>query len=220
VLVVFKDASWRTWAKNNWERLQPVPNLLAVLLGVSSAATVLFGTMLAFYSVGSDSAMEPTLHQGDYVISVGNVLSGPVRHGDLVNIAKWRSLSPARVLGLPGDSVQVRSGQLILNGRAVTEPYRRQEPYRGDTGDFPLPTGAISAENPFHPIEATFAYEVAQRNRLDYVLPDHAYFVLNDDRNILEDSRQTGPVWDFQIAGRPFWAFNARRLWDSHRFVH
>src|SRR4051812_39012848 len=67
-LVVLKDASWRTRAKNKWERLQPVPNLLAGLFALSSAAAVLFGTMLAFYSVGSDNSMEPTLHQGDYVI--------------------------------------------------------------------------------------------------------------------------------------------------------
>jgi signal peptidase I len=137
--VVVTDAAWQVRAKNLCARLQPLPNILLGLLGASASLTVLFGTVLALYSMGSDSSMEPNLHSGDWIISVNAPLMETVRRGDLVSFPYWDTVVTRRVAGLPGDRIQVESGRLILNGKDVTEPYRTQ-PYGGSLGDFPLPS--------------------------------------------------------------------------------
>ena len=72
-------------------------------------------------------SMEPNFHEGQYLII--NKLAykvGVPSRGDVV-VFRY-PLDPdrdfiKRVIGLPGDVVAVRQGRVLINGRAVVEPY-------------------------------------------------------------------------------------------------
>jgi signal peptidase I len=72
-------------------------------------------------------SMEPRVHAGEIVLI--NTLAyrlGPLRRGDVV---AFRHDAPTtetyikRVVGLPGERVEVRNGVVTIDGRAVAEPY-------------------------------------------------------------------------------------------------
>ena len=77
-----------------------------------------------------------------------------------------------RVVGLPGDTVEVREGYLYVNGEKYGEPYIKDE-YR---------TGRL---NNFGP----------------YEVPEGEYFVMGDHRNNSNDSRMQGSLPRDMIIG-------------------
>jgi signal peptidase I len=74
-------------------------------------------------------SMEPRVHAGELVLI--NTLAyrfGSIQRGDVV---AFRHDAPSpetyikRVVGLPGERVEVRDGVVSIDGRALTEPYVR-----------------------------------------------------------------------------------------------
>ncbi len=80
-------------------------------------------------------SMEPTLKIGDRVI-VQKLFFNPseLRRGDVIVFWAPAGVSPTgdplikRVIGLPGDQVEVRSGTVYVNGQPLTEPYIKDKP--------------------------------------------------------------------------------------------
>lgn len=88
-----------------------------------------------------------------------------------------------RVIGEPGDRVELRDGQVLINGVALDEPYRSDDG-PGDGGTFP------------------------QRGGSSWDVPEGAVFVMGDHRARSEDSRAFGPVSVDRVIGRAvvrFW---------------
>lgn len=77
-----------------------------------------------------------------------------------------------RVVGLPGDTVEIRSGYLYINDERIDEPYIQDE-YR---------SGYLNSYGP-------------------YTVPDDHYFVLGDHRNNSNDSRSQGALSRSMIIG-------------------
>ncbi len=77
-----------------------------------------------------------------------------------------------RVIGLPGDTVEIRDGYVFINGEKYDEPYILDEYRRGKL-------------NSFSP----------------YTVPEGHYFVLGDHRNNSNDSRSQGAVSRDMIIG-------------------
>ncbi len=76
------------------------------------------------------SSMEPNLHDGEYVIVNRIVyrLHRPER-GDVVVFKREGSREfIKRVIGLPGDTVEIKSGRVYVNGTPLDEPYIAQPP--------------------------------------------------------------------------------------------
>ena len=67
------------------------------------------------------NSMEPTLAAGSVVTY--RPLSSPPSRGQIVLYRRLNTLVVGRVVAVPGDNVEVRDGQLILNGQPVAEPY-------------------------------------------------------------------------------------------------
>ena len=136
---------------------------LPVLIVLAFALAILLKTFVvqAFY-IPSES-MEPTLEPGDRVLvlklvdqpSRGDVIvfsdpeggSGPDR-GVVGGFLHWLSEALGfarpenedfikRVIGLPGEVVEIRNGNLLIDGKRIPEPYLRGPP---DTRDFPPTT--------------------------------------------------------------------------------
>jgi len=74
------------------------------------------------------SSMEPNLHDGEYVI-VNRVTYRlqPPQRGDVIVFQRDGSREfIKRVIGLPGETVEVRGGQVLVNGVALNESYIAQ----------------------------------------------------------------------------------------------
>ena len=73
-------------------------------------------------------SMEPNLHDGEYVLidKVSYVLHPPDRGDVIVFVKPGEKDYIKRVIGLPGDTVEVRGGQVIVNGVTLDEPYLNQ----------------------------------------------------------------------------------------------
>lgn len=81
-------------------------------------------------------SMNPTLQDGEYVlVSKVTYRLGQPQHGDII-VFKYPGQPPQdlikRIIGLPGDSVQVNGSNVYVNGQPLAEPYIAAAPmYQG-----------------------------------------------------------------------------------------
>ena len=158
--------------------------MVVLALGLYLLATTTVQTVRV---VGS--SMYPSLHDGDLLIaSKVDYRLHPVERGDIIILKD--PLDPRRdfikrVVGLPGDRIQIHDHRVLVNGGSLREPYV-QSPWI-QTGDWPGP-GPNDAET----------------------VPSGAYFVLGDNRDHSSDSRVFRWVRKDEIDGKAvvrFWPF-------------
>ena len=130
-----------TQEKTDWKRF------LLDLFETVGLAVVLFliiNTISARVRVDGFS-MLPTLHDGEFVLV--NKLAykwGTPTRGDII---VFRSTTTAdldlikRIMGVPGDKISIRNGQVTINGMTLNEPYISAEP--NYTGDWQVPDGYL-----------------------------------------------------------------------------
>jgi signal peptidase I len=105
-----------------------------------------------------------------------------------------------RLVGLPGDTLEMRDGLLYRNGSRIPEQYvlhnsdvdRVEDKFRWQR-NYVVPTAA-----------ATIQYYPTRNNWGPLVVPERNYFVLGDNRDNSSDSRYWGFVADSLVKGRPF----------------
>jgi len=109
------------------------------LLETLALAVIIFlvvNTITGRYEVQSIS-MEPTLHEGQYLIvsKIAYWFHGPER-GDIIVLDPPNGHSEIpyikRVIGLPGEKVEVHDGRVWVNGIALNEPYISGPPAYGE----------------------------------------------------------------------------------------
>lgn len=194
---------WRSLRKPwNAESTKPIisrsERLAFGCLTMGSLVPVLFGTIFGLFSTRIvDDSMQPTISPGDQLIGIRRPWAGGVARGELweVNLG---GLGTARVIGLPGDRVQIKEGTLIRNGVAVREGY--VSPYTDPAGDFP-PRSELNLD----PGERWYLrrwYRGEMSAEAFYVVPQNQFFLLNDNRTERWDSRWSGPVGRDQLVAR------------------
>lgn len=97
-------------------------------------------TFIGRYKVLSVS-MKPTLHEGEYLlISKQTHKIWPLKRGDIIVFRYPRNLEKnyiKRLIGLPGETVELRGGKLYIDGELTPEPWLVSES-RGPTGKWQL----------------------------------------------------------------------------------
>jgi signal peptidase I len=107
-----------------------------------------------------------------------------------------------RVIGLPGDTVELRNEVLYLNGIAQTYSPRDSAPFLRDVFEDTNPIVAIEH------LEACDHYVMALPGRQalrsfgPLVVPPEQYFMMGDSRDNSADSRFIGPISRREIVGR------------------
>lgn len=159
------------------------------------------------------SSMERTLLAGDFLL-VNKWVYGaeipftrtrlpalrPPKHGDVI-VFDW-PVDPGkafvkRLVGLPGDTLQMRAGRLARNGRLVREPYVR--------------LGATAIERRTDPVvsraEAGTTMGASRAEWGPLVVPPGHLFVLGDNRENSLDSRYWGFVPVTLLRGAPWFVY-------------
>lgn len=111
------------------ERRSGLPSFIIDILETLILAVILFVAINAISArIRVDgSSMEPTLHGGEYVLV--NKLSyrlGQPEYGDVIVFYYPRDPQQEyikRVIGLPGDKVDISYGSVFVNGVLLEEPY-------------------------------------------------------------------------------------------------
>ena len=143
---------------------------VAVVLGVG-AGRVFIGSVY----VVEGTSMAPTYQPGTHLY--GAPISTPLERGDVVLLDDGKEdYAVKRIIGLPGETVQLWRGRVFINRQLLVEPYLTKH---------------------------TYTYPVEQlRRAATFILVEKEYFVLGDNRPCSSDSRAYGPVERKQIKRR------------------
>ena len=121
-----------------------------------------------------------------------------------------------RIVGLAGDTLEMRRGELLLNGVAQRESYVSHTAPGSDVSDDEFKwqlAYLLGARNPVRTaprspmhvqsLEASPGYHPSRNNWGPLVVPARSYFVLGDNRDNSLDSRYWGFVADSLVRGQP-----------------
>lgn len=167
---------------------------------VAFALTFIIRTFFFAPIIVDGPSMLPTLHDRDQMIvnKFKYRISEPERFDIVVFHASVQKDFIKRVIGLPGEHVQVKDNVLYINGEEVSEPFLTKEKeqiksYQTLTNDFKLE-------------DLPGGYKT---------IPENHVLVLGDNRENSTDSRMFGVVSMDQIIGKTsliYWPFDRKQI--------
>lgn len=144
-------------------------------IAIAFVIGLLIVTFVAQRTIVYNYSMEPTLYEGDNLITEKiTPMLGIFKRGDIVTI-KNASVSLAesgktiikRIVALENDVVSISNGKVYINGELLQEDY----------------------------IKGDFTMQVDPQYSTDYVVPEGCVYVLGDNREMsIIDSRTLGPI--------------------------
>ena len=168
-------------------------DLIQVIVLALSIFVVVYLFLFQPHQVKGNS-MVPNFHNGELLLT--NKISyrfGEPQRGDVI-IFKAPPGEPCaeieceyikRIIGIPGDRVEVQGGKVYVNGQKLDEQY--------------LPKEYITTQGNY-----------LQENR-EQVIPEDSYLALGDNRSHSRDGREFGPVEKESIVGKAwlrYWPVN------------
>ncbi len=123
--------------------------------------------------------MKPSFNNGDKILVDKNL--NDLKRGDVITFlypkdrSKWYF---KRIVGLPGETIEIREGKVYIDGQLLQEPYVEEE------------------------------YNQANANFPPRRVPEYQYFVMGDNRDNSSDSRYWGMVDKELITGRYYMTYS------------
>jgi len=162
-----------------------------ILIVAIVLALIIRAFLVQAYKIPSGSMLE-TLQIGDYLLvtrfnydikvpfsDISIINTGDPERGDIIVFRYPEDTSQnyiKRVVGLPGDTIEIREKQLFRNGKAVVEPYSQ----------FTRPWSRITGIDNYNQV----------------IVPENKLFVMGDNRDESADSRAWGFVPRENIQGK------------------
>lgn len=162
--------------------------VVAILIAVIVVIVIRMFLFVSF-SVDGDS-MDPTLEDNDRVVVNKFIYSlTDIAHGDVIVFnSQEESAYVKRVIGVPGDHIEMINKVVYLNGEPLEENYVSYD-------------GESYMDN----------FTLSQLGVEEEVIPEGQYLVLGDNRPISRDSRDFGLISEDDIIGEVqlrFWPLN------------
>jgi signal peptidase I len=188
-----------------------------------------FMTFVAQAAVVPSASMENTIYVGDHFL-VNKFIFAPgprlpflpqreIRRGDIIvfkypaesipseKIVQYKTLFIKRVIGLPGETVEVRGADVLVNGKVLPE-YRltaRDPSLGGDSAELKqLKPPANNVDAPYTVYYSPTPHSAGFKNAVNrpFTVPEGQYFVMGDNRDNSADSRVWGTVPRDLVVGR------------------
>jgi signal peptidase I len=176
-----------------------------VLFGV----VLIISQLLLTYVIGNDRvsgpSMEPTMYDGEKLISARMF---KVKRNDIVVLKapdKIDTLYIKRVIGMPGDKIESKNDQLYINDKKVDQPYLPKEKRKEILEHF----NEFYGQNQ---TQYTMDFNLKERFHVDRV-PEGQYLVMGDNRPVSHDGRDFGFVKRNALIGKVF-----VRYWPITKF--
>jgi signal peptidase I len=107
-----------------------------------------------------------------------------------------------RVIGLPGDTIEMKDDVLSINGQPLAYKVEDAAPYRRDIFEDQHPVVARESLGRCNHLVVAFPARLALRTFGPYVVPAGQYFMMGDSRDNSADSRYFGGVKREAIVGK------------------
>jgi signal peptidase I len=164
-----------------------------VIISGSMEDTLLVGDLLLVNRAAVGSPVPGTSWRipGYSTVKRGDVLVFDPPHEQDLKLVK-------RLVGLPGDTMEMRQKILYVNGRPLDEPYvQHQDPHRDDVSPWmSWQRGFLLGE------EGDGEYRPTRDNWGPLLIPPDHYFMLGDNRDTSLDSRYWGLLEGWRLEGR------------------
>lgn len=176
--------------------LKIVGVLVGIILGLLTVIAVGRRYIINPYRIPGES-MHPSIEPGQvvwgYMLAYGS--PNDVHRGDIIVHLIDGVPFPKRVLGIPGDKIEIDGDRIVLNQKEVV----RTEISRDNTH--------INSEETLDRRKYVVCYEINQGWRRiypkqDLVVPENTFYLLCDNRSKTKDSRLIGVVQFSDIVGR------------------
>ena len=209
----------KTGTSGIWDTIKTVVYAVLIALFIRTVAYEPFNI--------PSGSMIPTLLVGDYLfvskfsygyshhalplsprVFSGRLFEAPPERGDVIVFKLPRDNETdyiKRVIGLPGDKIQVRQGRLYINGTIV--PRRRIEDFIGDGGRTAPQFVETLPNGQNHRILEVRGDRGELDNTREYAVPPGHYFMMGDNRDNSADSRvqkDMSPAWVSYVPAENF----------------
>ncbi|HVT00831.1 MAG TPA: signal peptidase I [Patescibacteria group bacterium] len=160
-------------------------DLVETLVIAAAIFVVIYAFLFRPFQVNGQS-MFPNYHNGEYILTnlIGLKL-GKLNRGEVIvfqaPIDKDKDYIK-RVIGLPGDTVMVKNGNVYVNGIKLDESSYLPPDYKTYGGSFLTEGQQIT-------------------------VPQNSYFVMGDNRSFSSDSREWGFVTTDKLIGKSFFVY-------------
>jgi signal peptidase I len=221
-----KERDFRLWA---WGWIKSIA--LALVLWF-----VIQAFLIKSYRIDSGS-MEPTLYENDFLFINKAVYGAKVplarfrtpkfrdpRRGELIVLRgiELDSLTIVkRVIGIGGDTLEMRSDSLFRNGQHVNEPYAK---HIDPMVEMPTMQRQIARQWQLPQLvngPASNEYLPGLRNWGPFVVPDGHFFAMGDNRDASHDGRAWGFLPRNHVIGRPLFIYYSYDpdSWSPLKFI-
>jgi len=170
LIIMWKWTKWSRWIKV----------LLTVIVVLPIVFTFIYWFIAQPFKV-SGSSMAPNLNNAEYFMA--KKYDREFTFGEIVTYKHPEDLSQTRIgriVGLPGQTVEIKNGNVYINSKKLTEPY-------------------ILSQNNTNPIK---------EEHTKAGLQDDEYYMLGDNREHSMDSRAVGKVKKELIIGSYWFTYS------------